>query len=143
MVTRARRRRRARGLTLIEVMVALLVTTIALLGALATVGITVRGANFSRNATEASVLVQSKLESLVSLPAGTSGGALPTVTPELPMDANGNSGTANAMYTRTTTWTQTTTQRKVTVDVSWPDPIAPADPTKAHHVIASRTQDLQ
>ena len=54
------RRRAARGLTLIEVMVALLVTTIALLGALATVGITVRGANFSRNATEASMLVQSE-----------------------------------------------------------------------------------
>ncbi len=139
MVTR--RRRRARGLTLIEVMVALLVTTIALLGALATVGVTVRGANFSRNTTEASVLAQSKLESLVSLPQGTSGGTLPTVTPELlPMDANGNTGTSNAIYTRTTTWTQTTTQRKVTVTVSWPDLV---NPSSSHSVTASRTQDLQ
>ncbi len=136
-----RRRRRARGLTLIEVMVALLVTTIALLGALATVGVTVRGANFSRNTTEASVLAQSKLESLVSLPQGTSGGTLPTVTPELlPMDANGNTGTSNAIYTRTTTWTQTTTQRKVTVTVSWPDLV---NPSSSHSVTASRTQDLQ
>jgi Tfp pilus assembly protein PilV len=139
MVTRPRRR--SRGLTLIEVMVALLVTTIALLGALATVGITVRGANFSRNTTEASILAQSKLESVVSLPPGTSGGSLPTMTPEtLPMDANGNTGTAEAIYTRSTSWTQSQTQRTVTVTVSWPDLI---DPTKTHSVIATRTQDLQ
>lgn len=143
MVSRRRQRHRARGLTLIEVMVALLVTTIALLGALATVGITVRGANFSRSATEASVLAQSKLESLVSLPTGTTGGALPAAgSPETNLDANGNV-TATGVYTRTTSWSQTTTQRKVVVDVSWPDAIYPSDPTKAHHVIASRTQDLQ
>lgn len=138
MVTR---RRRARGLTLIEVMVALLVTTVALLGALATVGITVRGANFSRNTTEASILAQSKLESLVSLPTGTSGGSLPTVTAEAgTLDANGNTGTPEAIYTRSTSWVQTKTQRTVTVTVSWPDLI---DPTKTHSVIATRTQDLQ
>jgi prepilin-type N-terminal cleavage/methylation domain-containing protein len=140
MVTR--RRRRSRGMTLIEVMVALLVTTIALLGALATVGITVRGASFSRNATEASVLVQAKLESLVSLPAGTSGGALPTPTTltETLLDANGNSG---GIYTRTTTWTQTTAQRTCTVIVSWPDTVYPNDPTKNHSVTGARIQDLQ
>jgi len=142
MVTR-RRLRRARGLTLIEVMVALLVTTVALLGALATVGVTVRGANFSRNTTEASVLAQAKLESLVSLPQGTSGGTLPSNSTETGLDANGNT-TTTGIYTRTTTWTApTTTQRKVSVDVSWPDTIYPLDTTKAHHVIAARTQDLQ
>jgi Tfp pilus assembly protein PilV len=140
MVTAKRRRRRARGLTLIEVMIALLVTTIALLGALATVGITVRGANFSRNATEASVLVQAKLETLVSLPQGTSGGALPaTVTPETTLDANGNS-VPTGIYTRTTKWTQTTSpaQRICTVTVSWTDLTG-----SSHSVTASRTQDLQ
>ena len=140
MVTRRRRRRAARGLTLIEVMVALLITTIALLGALATVGITVRGANFSRTATEASVLAQSGLESVVSLPYGTSGGALPTGGVETPLDANGNVNPTTGIYTRTTTWTQTLTQRQVTVIVSWPDSI---DPTKTHEVAASRTQDLK
>jgi len=143
MVSR-RRTRRARGLTLIEVMVALLVTTVALLGALATVGVTVRGANFSRNATEASVLVQSKLESLVSLPTGTSGGSLPSPPSqtETNLDANGNidTVTGTGIYTRTTQWSQTTTQRTVVVIVSWPDPIIP---TKSHQVSASRTQDLQ
>ena len=140
MVTK--RRRRARGMTLIEVMIALLVTTIALLGALATVGITVRGANFSRNATEASVLVQTKLESLVSLPQGVSGGALPgntTETGSTAIDANGNTGTGG-IYTRTTTWTQTTSpaQRTCTVTVSWTDLTG-----SPHSVTASRTQDLQ
>jgi Tfp pilus assembly protein PilV len=138
MVTR--RRRGARGLTLIEVMIALLVTTIALLGALATVGITVRGANFSRNATEASVLVQTKLETLVSLPQGTSGGALPTtLTPETTLDANGNS-VSTGIYTRATKWTQTTSpaQRTCTVTVSWTDLTG-----SSHSVTASRTQDLQ
>lgn len=138
MVTR--RRRPARGLTLIEVMVALLVTTVALLGALATVGITVRGANFSRNATEASVLAQSKLEELVSLPAGTSGGALPPSTIEsgsTAIDANGNSGTGG-IYSRTTTWTQTAMQRTVAVTVSWTDAL-----NTTHQVTASRTQDLR
>ena len=135
-------RRRARGLTLIEVMIALLVTTIALLGALATVGITVRGANFSRNATEASVLVQAKLEQLVSLPQGTSGGALPSNTSETgptAIDANGNTGTGG-IYSRFTTWSQTTTpaQRTCTVNVTWSDLTG-----KSHSVTASRTQDLQ
>jgi Tfp pilus assembly protein PilV len=141
MVSR-RRTRRARGLTLIEVMVALLVTTVALLGALATVGVTVRGANFSRNATEASVLVQSQLESKVSLPTGTSGGALPSPQTETNLDANGNTDTitGTGIYTRTTQWSQTLTQRTVVVIVSWPDPIIPS---KTHQVSASRTQDLQ
>jgi Tfp pilus assembly protein PilV len=138
MVTQ--RRRGARGLTLIEVRIALLVTTIALLGALATVGITVRGANFSRNATEASVLVQTKLESLVSLPQGTSGGSLPaTTSPETTLDANGTS-VPTGIYTRTTKWTQTTSpaQRTCTVTVSWTDLTG-----SSHSVTASRTQDLQ
>lgn len=141
-----RRQRRAGGLTLIEVMVALLITTVALLGALATVGITVRGANFSRNATEASVLVQAKLESLVSLPLGTTSGALPSNSSETPsttgaIDANQNTGTPGAIYSRFTTWSNpsgSTTQRKVTVEVTWSD-LSGA----THSVRASRLQDLQ
>lgn len=133
------RQRRARGLTLIEVMIALLVTTIALLGALATVGITVRGANFSRNATEASVLVQSKLEEQVSLLSGTSGGTLPATTSPETLDANGTIS-PSGIYTRTTAWQQNTLQRTCTVTVSWADLI---QPLATHSVTASRTQDLK
>ena len=131
MVKPTQRRRRARGLTLIEVMIALLVTTIALLGALATVGITVRGANFSRSATEASVLAQSKLEQLVSTPVGTIGAPLPSGSMEALIDANGNSNPPG-IYTRTVTWTTSldTLRRTCTVEVDWPDAVGPGRP---HH----------
>jgi Tfp pilus assembly protein PilV len=147
MVMRTTRRRRARGLTLIEVMIALLVTTIALLGALATVGITIRGANFARTATEASVLAQSKLEQLVSLPQGTQGGSLPTGTGlvgiETPIDANGScTNTLPCIYTRKTTWTTSLDgiRRTCTVEVDWADPV---NPSVTHSVFASRQQALQ
>ena len=145
MVTATRRRRRARGLTLIEVMIALLVTTIALLGALATVGITIRGANFARTATEASVLAQSKLEQLVSLPQGTQGGSLPTGTglvgTESNIDANGNNNPPG-IFTRITSWSTSSDgiRRTCTVEVDWTDTI---NPLVTHKVYASRQQALQ
>ena len=137
MVKRTNRARRARGLTLIEVMIALLVTTIALLGALATVGITVRGANFSRTATEASVLAQSKLEQIVSMTPGTSPWTPPAMITEPPQDANGYPG---GIFTRKTWWTADTLRRTCFVEVDWADPIVP---TTTHSVIASRQQALQ
>ncbi len=145
------RPRRARGLTLIEVMVALLVTTIALLGALATVGVTVRGANFSRMATEASVLVQSKLEQMVSYTASTVTASTPvdgTTITEPCLDANGTapavSCTAGQLaaypYQRVTVWGTTTApdagRRTLTTTVSWTD--ANGNP---HSVVATRLKD--
>ena len=131
------RRRAARGLTLIEVMVALLVTTIALLGALATVGVTVRGANFSRNATEASILVQSGLEIWVSTTASTVTASFPannTTVSEPCLDANGvapitactKGSNAAYPYDRETVWgtiamPDGSQPRTVTVTVSWND----------------------
>ena len=138
MVKRTRRRRRARGLTLIEVMVALLITTVALLGALATVGITVRGANFSRSATEASILAQSALEANVSLLTGTTG-TLPANPPAETLDGN---GTANVggIYTRTTEWSASADGllRICKVTVTWTDGLG-----SPHQVIAQRQQALQ
>ena len=137
-----RRRRRARGMTLIEVLIALLVTTVALLGALATVGVTVHGASFSRNATEASVLAQSKLEQLVSLPRGAVTDPLPASIPlpGITMDANGNP--ASGPYALSTKWTSITstsgTQRQVQVEVDWNDAQG-----SGHSVFATRTQDLK
>ena len=140
-MVKARQRRRARGLTLIEVMVALLVTTVALLGALATVGITVRGASFSRSATEASILAQSKLEEQVSLPSGTTG-TLPTSGgTESNLDGNGNTQVnGTGIYTRITEWTPSTDglRRICTVKVWWKDGLG-----TQHWVYASRQQDLK
>jgi prepilin-type N-terminal cleavage/methylation domain-containing protein len=139
MVKRTKRRLRARGLTLIEVMIALLITTVALLGALATVGITVRGANYSRTATEASVLAQSKLEQLVSLPVGTVVGALPPGSTETGIDVNGNTG---GVFTRVVTWTASTDalRRQCQVEVDWTDTV---NPLVTHRVFATRQQALK
>ena len=155
MVSARRTRPRAtRGLTLIEVMVALLVTTIALLGALATVGVTVRGANFSRQATEASVLAQSALEALVSTTAANVTSSSPpdnTTISEPCLDANGvapvGSCTVNSNaaypYDRETVWsTQIMSDgskpRTVTVTVNWNDLAG-----NAHKVVATRFKDPQ
>lgn len=125
-------------MTLVEVMIALLVTTVALLGALATVGVSIRGSSFSRNATEASVLAQSKLEQLVSLPAGTTG-TLPANSTETTLDANGNV-VVTGPYTRTTQWIASTDglRRQVTVIVQWRDGLG-----ASHEVRAARQQALQ
>jgi prepilin-type N-terminal cleavage/methylation domain-containing protein len=134
-----RSRRRARGMTLIEVLVALLVTTVALLGALATVGVTVRGSSYSRSATEASTLAQSKLEQLVSLPTGTSTNLPASDTQGVVVDAYGNGNAPVRPYTVKTQWSLVNNQqRQVLVQVDWNDAQG-----KPHSIYASRTQDLQ
>jgi Tfp pilus assembly protein PilV len=129
-------------MTLIEVMVALLVTTVALLGALATVGATIRGGIFSRNATEASVLAQSQLETIVSMSAAsvtTSSPADNTITTENGLDGNGMTGSGGG-YTRETKWTTSAdgARRVITVKVGWLDGM-----NLPHYVYASRQKDPQ
>ena len=130
-------------MTLIEVMVALLVTTVALLGALATVGATIRGSNYSRNATEASVLVQSRLEAMISMPASTVTSSSPAdgvYSTETTLDANGRTNTTNGVFTRVTTWSTindtTGLRRVVSVTVSWNDGMG-----SPHSVSGSRQKD--
>jgi len=59
--------RRTRGMTMIEVLVALLVATVGLLGGLAMIGSLISGSAYSRHASEAQVLAQTRLEQLQSL----------------------------------------------------------------------------
>lgn len=132
-------------MTLVEVMIALLVTTVALCGALATVGATIHGATFSRSITEASVLAQSQLEAMVSLPPGTVTTTTPadgTTTIETQLDGNGIVNVTSGGYTRTTVWSTTTApdalRRLVTVTVQWAD--ASGLP---HQVVAARQKDPQ
>jgi prepilin-type N-terminal cleavage/methylation domain-containing protein len=120
-------RRRSRGMTLVEVMVALLVATVGLLGGLAMIGALMNGTSFSRHQSEAAVLAQSKLEELQS-----------TATASFPLDGTYTDGGNNALldanghvntdarygiYTRTVTWlTQSDpvgTRKLITVLVSW------------------------
>jgi prepilin-type N-terminal cleavage/methylation domain-containing protein len=118
-------RRRARGFTLIEVLIALLVATVGLLGALALTGVLVRGAVYARNLSEASQLAQSKLEELVLVKPMPIDGT--TADPNNPMNAFGVKGAESALYTRAWTWSTyvdadtTGTRRVILVTVSWPD----------------------
>lgn len=125
-------------MTLIEVMAALLITTVGLLATLMTINIVIRGASFSRNVTEASVLAQSQLEQLVSLKTGTVG-ALPANTTETGLDANGIV-TATGPYTRFTTWAASSDglRRICTVQVTWNDAL-----NNPHSIYAQRQQSLQ
>src|SRR5262249_47236159 len=102
------RRRRHKGMTLIEVLVALLVSTVGLLGALALIATMMGGGTFGPSATEASVLAQSQVEYLVAQPTvTTSSPADGTTTIENTLDAFGNT-VATGNYTRTTNWSSVT-----------------------------------
>jgi Tfp pilus assembly protein PilV len=112
-------------MTLIEVMVALLIATVGLLGALAMLGSLIQGASFSRDMTEASSLVQTKIEELNALTITATNPADGNYGPES-VDALGNIspvGSGPWPYTRTWIWQQTVDNRhrSVQVTVSWSD----------------------
>ena len=123
MVSAIRRGRRQRGMTMMEVMMAIIVATIGLLGSLAMVSTLFRGATFTRNMAEALSLVQSKLEIEVS--RGSISLTVPTssAVAESPMDALGDTTASIKPFTRTTTWSVTSDgkRRKVQVDVVFTD----------------------
>ena len=114
---RVRRRRRVAGMTLVEVLIALLVTTVGLLGALAMIGTIVRGSVMSRQMTEANLLAQSVIEQSVA----TNFPAIALGATTQFMDAVGNpvAATAPNAYRVTTTWTQVVALRMCQVDVTW------------------------
>lgn len=84
------------GFTMIEVMIAILLSAIAVMGGIGLFTAAARGANVSRHSTEAAVLAQDKVEALrtVATPASGSDGG--------PIDALGQTGTSG-LYTRV--WT--------------------------------------
>ncbi len=105
-------------MTLVEVLVSMLVAMVGLLGVLAITLVVGRGAAFSRNMSEASLLVQSRLEEVQSQ-VGV------TVTPPNPangttteqLDALGRPNAAGA-FTRTTTWGVSTDGLRRVIDVT-------------------------
>jgi Tfp pilus assembly protein PilV len=108
-------------MTLIEVMIALVVTTVGLLGALAMVGSLYVGSTFNRNVTEALTLAQSKIEQVNSQAVTLAAPADGIESTEI-LDAVGNPAGAPG-FTRTTTWATNAAQqtRRVTVTVTWTD----------------------
>jgi prepilin-type N-terminal cleavage/methylation domain-containing protein len=126
-------RTRARGMTLIEVMVALVVTTVGILGALAMISSLFVGATFNRNATEAMTLAQSTIEQVDSQIITMSSPADGPAAAETGLDAYGVTGSGPTnIFTRQLTWGTTldNQRRSVNVVVSWNDGAG-----KAHQVV--------
>ena len=106
------------GFTLIEVMIAILLTVIAEMGIVGLVRAESRSANRSRHLTEASVLAEGEMEYLRATQSfsttGTGSGSDTS-----PVDVQGNSG---GIYTRAWSWAPNATISNAynyTTTVSW------------------------
>ena len=97
------------GFTMIEVMVSLLVTAVAVMGILGVYLTEVRASSYSRHTSEAVILAQDKLEQLRTQPAATASGT----------DANiDERGVAGGIFTRR--WTVTlASYADIVVTVIW------------------------
>lgn len=106
------------GFTLVEVMIAILLTVIAVMGIVGLMRAESRSANRSRHLTEASVLAQGKMEELratQSFTTTTSG----TSSDASPVDAQGKNG---GIFTRAWSWAPNatiTSAYNYTTTVSW------------------------
>ena len=103
-----------RGFTLIEVLIALLVLMVGMAGILSLQLTSMKATSFSRHATEASSLVEDKVEDLrtVSLTSAR------FVSGTDQIDARGVAD-ANGLYTRTWTITPGTETTVISVSVTW------------------------
>ncbi len=141
MLTRPPRRRRGpRGMTMMEVMMAIIVATIGLLGSLAMMSLLYRTSTYSRNLTEAMSLVQSKLELEVTRGGLTLTSPASGTTTESPMTALGDTtGGGPYLFTRATTWSVSTDgkRRKVAVTVTFLDSAG-----IQHTVLAERERNI-
>ncbi len=105
------------GFTLIEVMIAILLTAIAVMGIVGLITVETRDASAARHTTEAAVLGEGQMESLRTQALAVSGTGADTVA----VDAQGMTGTSNSIYTRSWSWTVGTTYITYQVSVSWMD----------------------
>lgn len=128
-------------MTLVEVMIALLITVVGLLGALSMLSAAFRGGAYTRNVSEAMALVQSKLEIEVSrTPISLTVPANGLTTEPLPLDGLGQTtGAGPFPYTRTTVWLPSTDglRRKIRVTVTFDDSAG-----KTHPLMAERERNL-
>jgi Tfp pilus assembly protein PilV len=101
--------RRDAGFTMVEVMVALLVTAVAIIGILALYMTQTRASSYSRHTSEASVLATDGIEELRTMTVPVSRvDSLITET-----------GAAGGIFTRTSTVTGAGTPYDVNVQVTW------------------------
>lgn len=106
-----KKRKSQLGFTMVEVLVALALTGIAMSGLLAMFGKASASSRYSRRATEATVLAQDQLERL------RASGATGTGT-QTHIDVTGN---PNGLFTRTWTVTENAAYADLVVQVTWDD----------------------
>src|SRR4051794_34729845 len=112
-----KQRRSEAGFTMVEVMIAVLLSVIAVIGIIALFMTESRAASYSRRATEATSLAQDKLEYLRT--AGS-----PASSSENAVDTQGVVGTG--MFDRKWTVTAGTSYYDIKVQVGWSDDISEA-----------------
>jgi prepilin-type N-terminal cleavage/methylation domain-containing protein len=110
-------RRPQAGFTMIEVMVAMLLTAIAIIGILALFMTQTKAAGFSRHATEGTALCEDKLEQLRTQISGAGSGT------DAVIDEKGSAGVG--IYKREWWETLTTTYADIVCKVSWTENGAP------------------
>ncbi|HET7500572.1 MAG TPA: prepilin-type N-terminal cleavage/methylation domain-containing protein [Kofleriaceae bacterium] len=107
---RAPRRRGERGFTMIEVMIALLLTAVAVMGVLGVYMVQARASSASRHSSEAAFLAQDQLEQLRTQVAVAATGS----------DANVNErGLASGIFTRSWSTTLGPGYVDIAVTVTW------------------------
>jgi Tfp pilus assembly protein PilV len=120
-------RSRERGFTLVEVMVALLLTVVAVIGIVALYMVETRASGFSRHEGEASVLAEDKMEVLRTVTPPASGSDATPVDPE---------GGTGGIYTRV--WSITAGSAAgysdYTVQVKWTEDGVPRSLTEYSHL---------
>jgi Tfp pilus assembly protein PilV len=109
-------RRSEQGFTLVEVMIAVLLTVIGVMGILGLIHAESRSGNRSRHMTEASVLAAGQMEDLRTQALSGTGGSADAS----PVDAMGSNASA-VMYTRSWTWAPGTVANTIayTTKVTW------------------------
>jgi prepilin-type N-terminal cleavage/methylation domain-containing protein len=113
-------RRRDRGFTLVELLIALAISMVGLIGLMALQMVAIRSNASSRNFAEATALAQEKLEQLQIAPVST---LVTSTTTENNVPPSPNN-TNQAVYTRVTTITTNGSQALLKVDVKWNDSYA-------------------
>jgi Tfp pilus assembly protein PilV len=86
------------GFTLIEVMIAMTLTALAILGIIALYATETKASGFSRHSTEASVLAEDKVEKLRTI---ASGAIAPTIEPNIGPLGSSTTGIFTLTYSET------------------------------------------
>jgi Tfp pilus assembly protein PilV len=112
------KRRGPRGFTLVEVMMAMLIAMVGLLGLLAITLVMGRGSMYTRNLSEASLLVQTKIEEIQSQANVTVAPATPPNGATVEVLDNLGRVVSGGQFTRTTTWSVSTDGLRRVIDVT-------------------------